>query len=232
MANKELVDYLLSIQNYSYSQESITNVLRNAGWTDHEIEAAYNVVYGIEQAPSYAWLKAGTVMMLLVIAFVFGISSQLTSGITGNVVGTSQSTITLSQTEPELSTYEITVLEEVEVPAVAQDIKPAAQKKAQTEPTIPTLYQCEQLPSGNARDDCMEHYALKTNDKELCTRIANLDKHAACIEHVAIANREMELCHTLDNAANCLTNYAIATGDSTACAGIPNNAQRDACRNA
>ncbi len=227
MANKELVDYLLSIREYSYPEETVVNVLHEAGWPDREIEDAFNVVHGLEQKPSYAWLKASTVLVLLVMAFVFGIATDFTNNITGNIAGARQEAVlTLKQTEPTMSSYEISVLEEVEVPAVPEE--PAIVQQ-EVQPKMPSLSECEKISNSAERDKCLEYYALERNDDELCGRIRNSEMYVSCMQHLAIELKDRKLCQRLNDAENCLKMVAQQTGDVTVCAGISNPEKREAC---
>ncbi|RMD58566.1 hypothetical protein D6825_00375 [Candidatus Woesearchaeota archaeon] len=232
MANKQLVDYLLSVRECNESEKTIRSILLNAGWPEEEIDAAYNVVHGLEE-PEPRWPIVAAVCVLIILATFAGM--QYT--ITGNVAGTSSEptiTYTMPAQQPR-AVRAIEVLEQIERPAVsARELQETSSQKqaeidaSESESDYPELEDCA---TDTRRGECYMHHALLREDPQICARIRDVQTHAQCVQEVAISTLDKHLCESLSGAAECLSAYAQRTGDLSACSSIANHVQREDCRN-
>lgn len=247
MANRQLVDYVLSLQHTNFTQAQIRQTLLEVGWSDKEVDAAFTQAQKETVVPARSDIRPAAAVMVGILLLILALSPLLgtISSPTGNVIGaTSERQVpVLSEAAPQI---EVLVLEEVEqnilppptiesTPPVPE--APPSPATAPTQVSIPaptiqaTSAECGQL-AGSARDNCFAQEALAKKDARTCQRIRDLSTLTNCVTALAIQQNQPILCDSLIFRDECRTAFARETNDKSACQAITQPEKRDACQNA
>lgn len=247
MANRQLVDYVLSLQHTNFTEKQIRQTLLEVGWTEKEVDAAFTQAQKetIVLAPK-SDIRAPAAALVAVVLILIAISPMLgtISSPTGNMIGatTERQTPVLSEVAPAT---EVLVLEEIEqntLPPTIESVPPVPEAPA-SPPTAPTQVslpapetqlsslECGQL-AGAERDSCFAQDAIANDDERTCQRIRDLSTLTNCITALAINNNKPILCDSLVFRDECRTAFARETNDKSACLAITQPEKRDACQNA
>ncbi len=246
MANRQLVDYVLSLQHTNFTQAQIRQTLLEVGWSDKEVDAAFMQAQKETVVPARSDIRPAAAVMVGILLLILALSPLLgtISSPTGNVIGaTSERQVpVLSEAAPST---EVLVLEEVEQNTLPPTIEstppvpeaPPTPSTAPTQVSTPapavqaTSAECGQL-AGNARDTCFAQEALAKEDIRVCSRIRDLSTLTNCVTALAIQQNQPTLCDSLIFQDECRTAFARETNDKSACLSITQPQKRDACQNA
>jgi len=245
MANRQLVDYIISLKSTAFSKDQVKAVLLEIGWQEHDIEEAFQEAADVhsirlDKTP-LNWARIAAALLLIIsvpLLFSLNLSTPTGHAIAADA-GDVESTPLALPLPPALpavprATETITVLESIEKPAVTL---PAQEENTNVAaPAIPTPLAPTESPEvpcesrlDNTRDPCFTARALETNDERTCNLVRESNSRTECILNIAITTHNHSLCKTVGNIDACYETYTRATHDTSACERIVFPSSRDAC---